>query len=82
MNDEIAIFFRDFALRVLTQEHADPNSPREVKNAMLNHYEEIYPAFALTEVFQKHYGKTGHDEMVEAYKANFSLLLMGKVPTL
>ena len=80
MNEEIALFFRNFALRVLTMEHADPNSPREVKNAMLNHYEEIYPAFALTEVFKHNYGKTGHDEMVEAYKANFSLLLMGKLP--
>ena len=33
MEKEIATFFRDFALRILTMEHADPNSPRDVKQA-------------------------------------------------
>lgn len=45
MEKEIATFFRDFALRILAMEHADPNSPREVKQALVNHFEEIYPAF-------------------------------------
>lgn len=80
MEKEIATFFRDFAFRILTMEHADPNSPREVKQALVNHFEEIYPAFAMTEVFKQNFEKAGHNKMVEVYKANFSLLLLGKLP--
>lgn len=80
METEIAIFFRDFALRILTMAHADPNNPREFKQAMLDHYEDIYPAFAETEVFKANFQKAGHKKMVDAYKANFTLLLMGKLP--
>ncbi len=80
MEKEIATFFRGFALRVLLAEHADPNNPRQVKEVMVNHYEEIYPAFAQTEVFKKYNNQPGHDKMVEAYKKNFTLLLNGRLP--
>lgn len=80
MKKEIATFFRDFALRVMLTEHADPNNPHEVKEAMLNHYEDIYPAFAKTEIFKKYYNQPDHDKMVEAYKENFTMLLCGKIP--
>lgn len=80
MKTEISKFFHDFTLRILLAEHADPNNPRQVKEAMINHYEEIYPAFAQTEVFKRCYNQPDHDKMVEAYKENFTMLLCGKIP--
>lgn len=80
MREDIATFFRDFALRVLAAAHADPNNPRAVKMAMLDHYEEIYPRFSLTTVFQENYNKEGHEEMVAEYRRCFSLLLVGRLP--
>ncbi|MBQ8047152.1 MAG: hypothetical protein IJ196_04410 [Prevotella sp.] len=42
----VAEFFRSHALRILAQSHADVNSPSAVKQAMLEHYEHIFTAFA------------------------------------
>ena len=42
MQKEITAVFRDFALQVLAEAHVDPNNPKAVKLAMLDHYEEIY----------------------------------------
>lgn len=80
MNEEITAFFREFALRVLHEAHVDPNDPRAFKLAMLDHYEEIYPHFALTPVFRKHNGTAGHQQMVDEYRRCFSLLLVGRLP--
>jgi hypothetical protein len=80
MEQDIATFFRDFALRILTLEHVDPHDPHHVKMALLNHYEEIYPAFTLTVSFQKYAHTVEEPRMIEAYKHNFSLLLMGRLP--
>ena len=41
MEKEIATFFRNFALRTMLAEHADPNNPKDVKKSMLNHNEDI-----------------------------------------
>jgi hypothetical protein len=47
---------------------------------MLDHYEEIYPRFSLTEVFRANNGKAGHQAMVDEYRRCFSLLLSGRLP--
>ena len=69
---EVTTFFRTFALQVLQQAHVDPNDPRGMKLALLDHYEEIYPRFSLT--------PAGHDKMVEEYRRCFSMLLVGRLP--
>lgn len=80
MRKEISSFFHHFAMHIMLLEHADPNNPKSVKMSMLNHYEEIYPAFAQTNVFKENNGREGHDKMVELYKEFFSMLLVGKIP--
>ena len=65
---EVTTFFRTFALQVLQQAHVDPNDPRGMKLALLDHYEEIYPRFSLTPVFHACYKKAGHAKMVEEYR--------------
>ena len=80
MRKEISYFFHHFAMRIMLLEHVDPNNPRNVKMSMLNHYEEIYPAFAQTNVFKENNGREGHDKMVELYKEYFTMLLAGKIP--
>lgn len=80
LQEEITGFFRAFALQVLREANVDPNDSRAFKMAMLDHYEEIYPRFSLTEVFQDNNNKARHQEMVDEYKRCFSLLLMGKLP--
>ena len=80
MQEDITSFFRAFALQVLRKANVDPNDPRAFKLAMLDHYEEIYPRFSLTEVFRQHNEKVRHEEMVEEYKRCFTLLLMGRLP--
>jgi len=79
---EISIrdFFHDFASDILLQAHADSNDPQAVKMALLDHFEEIYPRFAKTEVFKQCFEKEDHELMVEAYKKNFTLLLQGHLP--
>ena len=48
---------------------------------MLDYYEEIYPAFARTDIFKAcPEGSADYETMVEAYKQNFSLLLEGRIP--
>ena len=76
---EVTTFFRTFALQ-LQQAHVDPNDPRGMKLALLDHYEEIYPRFSLTPVFHACYQKAGHDKMVEEYRRCFSMLLVGRLP--
>jgi hypothetical protein len=80
MQEAITVFFRDFALKVLAEAHVDPNNPKAVKLAMLDHYEEIYPHFSMTDVFRENNEKAGHVAMVEEYRRCFSLLLTGRVP--
>ncbi|MGI6232301.1 MAG: hypothetical protein ACOYJF_05545 [Prevotella sp.] len=80
IDEEIQHFFRNFALEILTKAQADLNNPKEVKMAMLDHYEEIYPAFAKTETFRQNNGTEHHEEMVQAYRECFSMLLMGRLP--
>lgn len=80
MQVAITTFFRDFALRVLSEAHVDPNNPKAFKLAMLDQYEQIYSHFSMTQVFKDNFGKAGHDAMVEEYKRCFTLLLMGRLP--
>lgn len=80
MEDEIVLFFRTFACDVLRAEGVDADSPAAVKQALLNHYEDIYPAFSKTAVFARHFEKQGHDEMVTHYKRCFTMLLNGRLP--
>lgn len=80
MQEDITEFFRDFALRIIMAAHVDPNDSRAFKLAMLDHYEEIYPLFSLTKVFQENNNKSRHQEMVEEYRRCFSILLTGKLP--
>lgn len=80
MQEDIATFFRDFALRVLTSAKVDPNNPKAFKLAMLDHYEQIYPHFAQTQVFKDNNNQARHEEMVNEYKRCFTLLLMGRLP--
>jgi hypothetical protein len=80
MQEAVTAFFHDFALQVIANAHVDPNNPRAVKLAMLDHYEEIYPRFSLTEVFRANNGKAGHQAMVDEYRRCFSLLLSGRLP--
>lgn len=42
----VAAWFREFATEILREAGANPLSPKEVKLAMLEHYEEIFPRFA------------------------------------
>lgn len=80
MEQEIADFFRDFAMKIIMQAHVDPNNPQQVKLALIDHFEEIYPAFSQTEVFHLNYQKAGHDKMVSIYKDCFTQLLLGRLP--
>lgn len=80
IEEEIQLFFRNFALEILKKANADLNSPKQVKLAMLDHYEEIYPAFAKTETFRQNNGTKHHEEMVNAYRKYFSILLTGRLP--
>lgn len=80
MQEEITSFFRDFAMRILMDAHVDPNDSKAFKLAMLDHYEEIYPRFSLTKVFQENNKSGRHEEMVEEYRRCFSLLLTGRLP--
>lgn len=80
IDDEIQRFFHDFALEILTKAQVDLNNPKQVKMAMLDHYEEIYPAFAKTETFRQNNGTEHHEEMVNAYRNCFSILLTGRLP--
>ena len=72
IRSEVTAFFRTFALQVLQQAHVDPNDPRGMKLALLDHYEEIYPRFSLT--------PAGHAKMVSEYRRCFSMLLVGRLP--
>ncbi len=80
LQQDIAQFFRQFALEVLRKANVDPNNPQAFKMAMVDHFEEIYPRFAMTAVFQEHNEKARHEEMVEEYKRCFTLLLQGTLP--
>jgi hypothetical protein len=80
MQHEIEEFFRQFALRLLMQAHADPNNPQQVKMALIDHFEEIFPAFSLTAVYQEHAHSARREQMIEVYKACFTQLLMGRLP--
>lgn len=80
MRQQITLFFREFALEVLRDAGVDPNDPRAFKLAMLDHYEEIYPRFSMTQVFRENNEQAGHEDMVEEYRRCFSLLLVGRLP--
>lgn len=79
---EVAIFFHHYALEILIKQQIDMTNKRQVKEALLEHYEEIYPAFSQTKVFERCFKKAEHDAMVAAYRTNFSLLLDGYLPTI
>lgn len=79
---EVAIFFHHYALEILTKQHVDRTNKRQVKEALLEHYEQIYPAFSQTKVFERCFQKADHYAMVAAYRTNFSLLLEGYLPTI
>ncbi len=80
LHDDISLFFRQFALSHLSTDATDSTDPRDIKMMMVNHCEEIYPAFAKTDVFRCHYQQEGHERMVEEYKRCFTLLLTGRLP--
>ncbi len=80
VEQQVTAFFHDFAMRMIIQEHADPNNINAVKMAMMVHCEEIYPAFTLTPVFRENNGKAHYDDMVEAYQRCFTMLLQGQLP--
>ncbi len=80
IREEVTTFFQTFALQVLQQAHVDPNDPKAMKLALLDHYEEIYPRFSLTPVFHACYRKAGHTKMVAEYRRCFSMLLVGRLP--
>ncbi len=78
--DNISLFFRQFALDQLSATSPKGLDPRDIKMMMVNHCEEIYPAFAKTDVFKRCYQQEEHDRMVEEYKRCFTLLLTGRLP--
>lgn len=80
LNDDISLFFRQFALSQLSAKASDTPDPRDIKMMMVNHCEEIYPAFAKTDVFKRHNQQEGHERMVEEYRRCFTLLLTGRLP--
>lgn len=81
LEQEIQAFFRSFALQIINDAKADANDPRAVKQAMLEHYEDIYPAFARTQTFKAcPEGSENYATMVEAYRYNFTILLEGRLP--
>lgn len=80
LQEDVTVFFRKFALRVLEDAKVNPNDPKAFKLAMLDHYEQIYAHFSQTQVFKDNYNQAKHDEMVAEYKRCFTLLLMGKLP--
>lgn len=79
---EVAIFFHHYALEILIKQQIDMTNKRQVKEALLEHYEQIYPAFSQTEVFERCFQKADHEAMVAAYRTNFSLLLEGCLPSI
>ena len=80
MEQEIAQFFRDFILRLLAVEHADPNNPKSVKMVVMNHYENFYPAFIMTPIYQRMFNTDQQSKMIEEYRHNMTLLLIGRIP--
>ena len=80
VEQQVTAFFREYAMKVLITAHVDPNNAHGVKPAMLDHYEQLYPAFTLTPAFKAYNKSKHHDDMVEAYRYCFSLLLQGRVP--
>jgi hypothetical protein len=80
MENDIKTFFRQFAMQKIAQAQADPNNPRQVMMALLNHFEEIYPAFSLTEVYRLNAYTSKREEMIRIYKDCFSHLLAGRLP--
>ncbi|MBO1363484.1 hypothetical protein JHU38_06815 [Prevotella sp. A2931] len=81
LEQEIQAFFRSFALQVINDAKADATDPRAIKQAMLEHYEDIYPAFARTQTFKAcPEGSERYKMMVEAYRHNFTILLEGRLP--
>lgn len=52
LTDCIRTFFHDFAMSVIDGQLGDKNHPKYVKQAMLEHYEEIFPLFAQKMPFQ------------------------------
>lgn len=77
----VRAFFHDFAVDVVNREQVSPDHPQAVKMVMIDYYESIYPLFTKTEVFRScPQGTADYGMMVEEYKANFSLLLAGKMP--
>lgn len=80
VEQQVTAFFHVYAMKVLLAAHIDPNNAHDVKMAMLDHYESIYPAFSLTQVFRDNNGTRYHDDMVAAYRYCFSMLLEGRVP--
>lgn len=80
LQDDISLFFREFALWQLSATGSQHINPRDIKMMMVDHCEEIYPAFAKTDVFKCNYQQEGHMRMVEEYKRCFTLLLEGKLP--
>lgn len=80
MQDDISLFFRQFALQRLSPAGSGNIDPQAIKMMMVNHCEEIYHAFSETEIFKLHYQQAGHDQMVEEYKRCFTLLLSGRLP--
>ena len=80
IEQQVTEFFHDLAMRQLETAHADPNDASAVKQMMLNHCEMIYPAFSLTAVFRENNGKNHHEDMVEAYRLCYTMLLQGRLP--
>lgn len=80
LHDDISLFFRQFALSHLSANATNTPDSQDIKMMMVNHCEEIYPAFAKTDVFRHHYQQEGHERMVEEYKRCFTLLLTGRLP--
>lgn len=82
IEQEVALFFRHYALSVLQHHQVDTTDKRAVKQTLIAYYEQIYPAFSKTKVFEYCFEKAQHNVMVEAYKKNFLLLLQGVLPTI
>lgn len=77
---DVKDFFHRFATDIIRQAGADPSAPSEVKMAMIDHFERIYPNFAQTQVFQQCNQTEKEPSMIEAYRENFTLLLQGRIP--
>lgn len=80
LQNEVSLFFRQFALQHLPHGGKVAPTPLDIKTMMVNHCEEIYPAFSETSVFKQHYQHAEHENMVDEYKRCFTLLLSGRLP--